>query len=249
MKRLLDYLTGRGRAAPVAFDAPLAPEEPFVAIGDVHGRDDLLGRLLDRLEAEEPELRVVLVGDYIDRGERSASVLARLSSRPHLVCLMGNHEAMCLGFLEDPAREGPRWLANGGLQTLASFGIGGVTLGSGPTALEAARDRLAMAMGENLIGWLADRPLLWHSGNVAVVHAGADPLRALEDQEERTLLWGHPRFAAQPRTDGIWVVHGHTILPEPVVEAGRIGIDTGAFATGRLTAALIAPEGVEFASL
>jgi serine/threonine protein phosphatase 1 len=248
MRRLLNYLTGRGTVAPVVFDAPLAPDEPFAAIGDVHGRDDLLARLIDRIEAEAPGCRIVLVGDYIDRGERSAGVLARLASRPDLVCLLGNHETMCLGFLEDPVREGPRWLANGGLQTLASYGIGGVTPGSGAAALDAARDRLSDAMGNGLIDWLAARPLLWRSGNVAVVHAGADPSLPMEEQEERTLIWGHSRFSSRARSDGIWVVHGHTIQPDPSAEGGRIGIDTGAYATGQLTAALVAPGRVEFLS-
>ncbi|TNC66853.1 metallophosphoesterase [Rubellimicrobium roseum] len=247
MKRLLD-LFGRRRAAPVPFDAPLAPAEPLAVIGDVHGRDDLLARLLDRLGREAPDHRVILVGDYLDRGEGSAAVLRRLPARPDLVCLKGNHEAMCLGFLEDPPREGRRWLANGGLQTLASFGVGGLTPTSGPEPLYEARDRLAVAMGEELIGWVQARPLHWASGNVAVTHAGADPALPMEEQDRRALLWGHPRFAETPRVDGLWIVHGHTIVPEPLAEAGRVAIDTGAYATGRLTAALIGPGELRFLS-
>lgn len=247
MKRLLDLL-GRRRAAPVPFDAPFAPEEPLAVIGDVHGRDDLLGRLLDRLGREAPDHRVILVGDYLDRGEGSAAVLRRLQARPDLLCLKGNHEAMCLGFLEDPRREGRRWLANGGLQTLASFGVGGLTPTSGPEALFDARDRLAEAMGDALIGWMQTLPLWWASGNVAVAHAGADPDLPMAAQERRSLLWGHPRFEEGARTDGLWIVHGHTIVPEPQAGAGRVAVDTGAYATGRLTAALVAEGRVRFLS-
>jgi serine/threonine protein phosphatase 1 len=247
MRRLLELFGRKAAPAPRArFEAPLAPDEPLAVIGDVHGRDDLLGRLLDRLAEEAPGHRVVLVGDLMDRGERSAQVVRRLIARDDLVVLRGNHEVMCLDFLEEPERKGPLWIRNGGLQTLASFGVGGLGISPSPAALREAAGRLETAMGTEMMAWLRLRPLTFRSGNVAVVHAAADPDLAIEEQEEATLLWGHPRFLRDARADGVWVVHGHTILEEPVVEAGRIGVDTGAYATGRLTAALIRPGGVAF---
>lgn len=248
MRRLLERMAGRRAPALEAFDAPLAPERPCAVIGDVHGRDDLLARLAAELAERAPEAQVVLVGDLIDRGERSAEVLRRVAERGDWLCLRGNHEAMCLEFLDEPDRHGPRWLLNGGLQTLASFGIGGLTERSRGGALLEARDRLQVAMGEALIGWMQGRPLLWRSGNVVVTHAGADPGRSIEAQEEQVLLWGHPRFTEAPRQDGLWVVHGHTILPRPIMEEGRIAVDTGAYATGRLTAALIGDGSLDFVS-
>lgn len=248
MRRLLERLTRRGARAPAGFDAPLAPERPLAVIGDVHGRDALLGRLLGQVAERAPDAQVVLVGDLIDRGDQSAGVLRRVLGRGDLVCLRGNHEAMCLEFLDNPEALGPRWLFNGGLQTLASFGVGGVSERSRGDVLREARDRFETAMGEETIAWLRARPLWWRSGNVAVVHAGANPARPLEEQDEQALIWGHPRFGEVPRQDGLWIVHGHTILPEPVVEEGRIGVDTGAYATGRLTAALIGAGKVEFVS-
>ena len=245
MRRLFDLFARRGGAV---FNAPLAPERPVAVIGDVHGRDDLLGRLLERLGREVPEHAVVLVGDLVDRGEQSAAVLRRVMERPDLTVLKGNHEAMCLDFLADPERKGALWIRTGGLQTLASFGVGGLGISPGPEALRTAAERLAQAMGPAMIGWLRALPTRWRSGNVAVVHAAADPARPLEEQEEAALLWGHPRFEEETRSDGLWVVHGHTILPEPLAAGGRIGVDTGAYATGRLTAALIAPGSVTFAS-
>jgi serine/threonine protein phosphatase 1 len=248
MKRFLGLLGREAPTGPAIFGAPLAPELPLAVIGDVHGCDSRLARLLDRIAAEAPEHQVIAVGDVVDRGEDSAGVLRRLAGRGDVLCLMGNHEAMLLEFLDEPERRGPRWLWNGGLQTLASFGVGGVVTSAGPEMLRDARDRLVDAMGEELIRWIRARPLGCRSGNVAVVHAGADPAHPLEDQDEDVLLWGHPDFMARPRSDGVWVVHGHTILPEPVAESGRIGVDTGAYATGRLTAALIGPGAVEFIS-
>lgn len=219
------------------------PDSPFYAIGDVHGCFDQLRALLDRMD---PDLPIVLVGDLVDRGDHSAEVLRLVQSRPGVVSLMGNHERMLLDFLDNPEGEGPRWLRVGGLQTLASFGIAGAGNLGDPAALRAARDTLAEMLGPELTAWIAARPLTWQSGNVAVVHAAADPKLPMEDQKPETLIWGHPAFERRQRTDGLWVVHGHTIVDTPSAEAGRISIDTGAFATGNLTAAYIAPEQIEF---
>jgi serine/threonine protein phosphatase 1 len=247
MRRLLDLFARTGPAAP-AFEAPLQPDEPLAVIGDVHGCDGLLGRLLDGISGEAAGHRVVVVGDMVDRGENSAAVLRRLADRPDIVCLKGNHEDMVLRFLAEPERAGRSWLRNGGVQTLASFGVGGLSLGAEGRALREAADRLAQAMGPGLIAWLEGLPLLFRSGNVAVVHAGADPRRALDAQEEQVLLWGHPRFESERREDGVWVVHGHVIQSEARAEEGRIAVDTGAYATGHLTAALIGPGRGEFLS-
>ena len=89
----------------------------------------------------------------------------------------------------------------------------------------------------------------YSSGNVHVVHAGADPARPLDRQSAHTLIWGHPDFLRRPRRDGQWVVYGHTIVDVVAAENGRIGVDTGAYATGRLSAALITRDGVESLSV
>ncbi|PSK81551.1 serine/threonine protein phosphatase 1 [Limimaricola soesokkakensis] len=226
------------RTVPV-FDAVLAPATPLAVIGDVHGRADLLFLMLDRLKREAPDHQVILVGDYLDRGEESQEVLEALREQSGLVCLKGNHEAMCLEFLKDPERYGPRWLRNGGLQTLASFGVGGVGQGTDAARLVAARDALAESLGDNAITWLQNLPLSWRSGNVAVVHAAADPELPISLQSEQTLLWGHPNFDRVARQDGVWIVHGHTIVDQARAEAGRIAVDTGAYASGQLSAAII----------
>lgn len=226
---------------------PPAPDAAFFAIGDIHGRDDLLARLLDKIAHAQSTGPIICVGDYIDRGEDSAGVLRRLMALgPGITCLMGNHEDMLIRFLDMPAENGARWLRNGGLQTMASFGIGNVTESSSADELTDARDRLRAAMGEPLERWLRALPTRWQSGNVAVVHAGADPALPLDVQTPETLIWGHPDFAKRARADGIWIVHGHTMVDDPVAVAGRISIDTGAYATGRLTAAHVAADGLRF---
>lgn len=223
----------------------VAPDAPMAVIGDVHGRADLLEKLLGQIGTDRA---LFCVGDYVDRGDRSADVLALLQERPDITCLRGNHEEMLLAFLEDPDSTGPRWLRYGGLQTLASFGIRGLSDTSRGADLIQARDRLRVAMGDAMIAWLGDMPL-WHlSGNVAVTHAGADPHCPIDEQSAGRLLWGHPDFFKSARRDGVWVVHGHTIVDAASARSGRISVDTGAYATGRLTAALIGPDGVEFIS-
>lgn len=161
---------------------------------------------------------------------------------------MGNHEDMLLNFLDDPARHGQRWLRYGGLQTLASFSVTNATQTSSTKDLEEARDRLVDAMGSPLIDWVRALPSSWQSGNIAVVHAGADPALPISKQDDQVLRWGHPSFDNTARSDGVWIAHGHTIVDMPVMEAGRINVDTAAYATGRLTMALISSDGVQFQS-
>lgn len=230
--------------------ATLAPDRRFFAVGDIHGRLDLLQQLLSRLE---PDVPIVFAGDYIDRGDHSAQVLHQLrhlndaADRP-VVCLLGNHEEMLLRFLDDPERTHRLWMRNGGYQTLLSFGLDEIT--PDMTADQAARaaDQLRLAMGAPLLDWLRNRPLWWTTGNVAVVHAAFDPVVDQAGQRRAVCLWGCPGFPDRPRKDGLWIVHGHTITPAPRIRERVVSIDTGAFATGRLTAADIRPGKITFLS-
>ena len=237
--------------APPEFTAPLLPDNDFYVIGDIHGCDSLLETLLEKIAVDTlPYMpQVVCVGDYVDRGENSADVLRRLydlylTYPENVVCLKGNHEAMMLSFLDNPERNAGRWLRNGGLQTLASFGIRGISQNMSVPDLLHLRDQLELAMGPDLQAWLEDMPVQWTNGNVSVVHAGADPEKPMTEQKEKTLIWGHSRFLKAPRTDGQWVVHGHIIAPEVAADQGRIGVDTGAYATNRLSAAVISADGL-----
>lgn len=229
--------------------SPVQPDQPLLVVGDVHGRDDLLAALLEKLHARSstmPGTKTIFVGDYIDRGEESAQVLRRLHNLTQgaddVLCLMGNHERMMLDFLDDPVGSGPRWMRHGGLQTLASFGIGGVRDTSEDAALGHAANQLSAALGPQLLAWITELPLDWSSGNVVVTHAALDPELPPSVQSDRCKLWGHPDFMRKPRRDGIWVAHGHVIVDMPTAAQSRISVDTGAVFTGRLTAALLRPN-------
>jgi len=231
------------------FTDPIAPDQPFLAIGDVHGRVDLVEKLERLILDQSPGLPAVFVGDYIDRGENSAQVIELLMSASEegaqpVFCLRGNHEEMCLRFLDKPVENGARWLKYGGLQTLASYGV--QMAGTDPDDLRRMRDDLALAMGDPVIEWMRRCPTHWNSGNVWVTHAGADPARPIPLQSTRNLIWGHKDFAEKPRADGQWIVYGHVIVDQPKAARGRIAIDTGAYATGRLTAAHISAGSVRF---
>lgn len=220
------------RRREVSFLDP-TPDAPVCVIGDVHGSMPLLERMVAQLPQDH---QIVLVGDYIDRGEHSRETLQYLSERLDLICLMGNHEEMLLQFLQAPEHKGGRWIRNGGLQTLASFGVVGARPHMTDKELIACRDQLQEAMGVPLINWLQSLGSSIRTGNVLIVHAGADPYAAPDAQFQETMIWGHPDFLRVPRRDGVWVVHGHTIVPVAQSKHGRIAIDTGAYASGTLSA-------------
>jgi serine/threonine protein phosphatase 1 len=231
------------------FDAPIAPDRPFFAIGDIHGNYRPLERVLEMIDARSQGEPVITVGDYVDRGPDSARVLSWLQHLTQrypadFICLKGNHEVMMLDFLDRPDDMGPRWLNHGGLQTLASYRIGPPT-GAGVRAL---RDALAEAMGDELIAWMRALPIFWQSGNVTVTHAGADPALPVDAQDADNMIWGHADFGTVPRDDGRWIVHGHRIVETPSAQYGIISIDTGSYATQRLTVAHVAPGRASFFS-
>lgn len=239
----------KGRAAAQGF-APIAPDAPFLAVGDLHGRLDLLEAALGRISGADHDLPLVFVGDYVDRGPDSAGVLRRLLDLQNtraapVICLSGNHEQMMLGFLETPHRHYRLWLRNGGDATLQSFGVPQPGSGATEAEVDALRTRFADAIGAQMQIWLRSLPQIWQSGNVWATHAGADPMVDLQSQDPHALVWGHPDFRRQPRTDGQWVLHGHTIVPSVHCQDGRIAIDTGAYRTGHLSLVRVDVGGVK----
>lgn len=220
---------------------PLNPDLHCYVVGDIHGCDRQLSQLLQRFD---PAVPIVFLGDYVDRGEHSRSVIHRLMQLETATCLMGNHEAMLLEFLEQPAGIGRQWLQYGGLQTLADFGVEAVSAQSSLQELERAARQFAAALGSEMRSWLSQRPLGCLNGNIFLSHAGADPDLSVDDQPKETLLWGAKTGRTTPHQEGLWLVHGHWIVPEPEIANGHIALDTGAYATGRLTAAEISSDGV-----
>jgi serine/threonine protein phosphatase 1 len=218
------------------------------AIGDVHGRHDLLSDLARRIEADlaaQPMKAVaVFVGDYVDRGPHSAAVLERLSGGwfpTPVIALRGNHEEMFLRFLEDPATLS-EWRRNGGLETWRSYGVNVVTGMRGEAFAEARRTLLA-ALPPSHLQFLRETRLSVSYGDYFFCHAGVRPGVALESQRADDLMWIRDGFLRFERPFGKVVVHGHTPVAKPDVRANRINIDTGAFATSVLTC--LALEGTE----
>jgi serine/threonine protein phosphatase 1 len=257
MLRPFRSLLGRKSAAPATPAAPdlPRPETMTYVVGDLHGRSDLLELMLELIDAHiggtgSTDPRLVFVGDYVDHGPDSAGGVARMRELTrdfpeNVTCLMGNHERMLLDFLADPALRGPRWLREGGAATLASFRVDAADLNPAapPEAWADAAGRLTAALGSEARDWLDGLPLSWSSGNLWVVHAGADPTRPMAEQTARVLLWGHPEFDSAPRGDDAWVAHGHVERDTPSLADGRIGVDTAAWSTGRLTCVAIRPDG------
>jgi serine/threonine protein phosphatase 1 len=222
----------------------LPPGELLYAVGDIHGRADLLDNLLHQIETDataSPAGKKVLVflGDYIDRGVDSCGVVERLVAglpqgfEAHF--LKGNHEAILLGFLRDPSML-DLWLANGGAATMASYGVDIEGLDRLSAQPEAWRDAFAASLPEAHLQFYQDLKLSLAIGDYFFVHAGIRPSLPLEQQVEADLIWIRAPFLEWPGPYGKVVVHGHTPGKVPVVRANRIGIDTGACFTHRLTA-------------
>lgn len=241
-------------AAPAAFPPLPCPAPPVCIIGDLHGRLDLLNGLLAQIERQPgaDTARIVFVGDLIDRGPDSAAVLERVRALTEArsgraQCLMGNHEQMMLAFLDAPRQSGARWIAAGGAETLASFGLSpwaspaGIAPEERLTVLASA---LRAALPDGMEAWLRQRPLFWQDGGLAISHAGADPGRAMTDQTTEALIWGHRLFSRRRRIDGLWLAHGHVIVERVQAQDGRIAVDTGAWRSGRLSAAWLDETGL-----
>ncbi|MBN9600163.1 MAG: serine/threonine protein phosphatase [Afipia sp.] len=221
---------------------PQVPEGVRVyAVGDIHGRADLLAPVLLQIEIDialHPVRRplVVFLGDYIDRGPDSKEVLDLLIAAGHAaetVFLKGNHETFLLDFLKDPTLL-ERWRQFGGLETLVSYGLQ-------PPIHPSLDDRIALA--RTLAGalppshrrFLEDLKTTFVCGDFLFVHAGLRPLVPIEQQAEEDLLWIRDDFLHWDKAFDKVVVHGHTPVLEPDIRFNRINIDTGAFATGRLS--------------
>lgn len=219
------------------------PGVRLYAIGDIHGRLDLLRRLhetivRDASTADGLRKIVVYLGDYIDRGEESRQVIQFLLDEPlagfEAVHLCGNHEEMLLAFLDDVA-VGPMWMYNGGDATLYSYGVG---LQDGASIEERharVQGKLREVLPKTHLRFLRGLRLYHVEDDYLFVHAGIAPGRPLEEQSPRDLLWIRNEFIRSEEDHGKCVVHGHTVVPAPDLRENRIGIDTGAYFSGILT--------------
>jgi len=235
------------RAGP---GSPAVPEGCRVyAVGDIHGCDDLLGALHRRIERDaaawEGRKLLVYLGDYIDRGPASKQVIDRLIGQPlagfESVFLKGNHEQALLDFLDYP-EEAASWLTFGGRETLGSYGIR-TSPYPGHRELVGVSEALSTVLPDSHRDFFNNGRMSWSSGDYYFVHAGIRPGVALDRQNLDDQLWIREDFTESRADHGKIVVHGHTIAPEVELYPNRIGIDTGAFASGVLTCLVL--EGKE----
>ena len=223
------------------------PYRRVYVIGDIHGRSDLLDKMIARVEQDferHPTLDglTVTLGDYVDRGPDSPGVLDRLAKNPFptpYTALKGNHEALFEAFLSDPA-VASQWRRFGGLETLHSYGVSvaAVMVGKG---FEEASAALRYAVPEEHFRFLGSLQLATSVGDYFLCHAGVRPGIPLERQSAEDLLWIRDEFLNSRTGFGKIIVHGHSPAAEPEILPNRINIDTGAYATGRLTCLVLEP--------
>lgn len=225
------------------------------AMGDIHGRLDLLTALhSDILEdtRRHPHAGtnvLIYLGDYIDRGPYSREVIDYLMSDPlpgfESVRLLGNHDEALLKFLEDPAI-GPSWSSFGGEATLLSYGVRAQPGLIGAARWEDMRRQLAENLPESHVAFLRALKTSVEAGDYLFVHAGVRPGVPLSAQRQEDMLWIRDAFLDSALDHGKVVVHGHTPVDAPEVRPNRIGVDTGAFASGVLTAVVLEGEDRRF---
>lgn len=240
-----------GRKTPEA--PPSAGGRLVYAVGDIHGRLDAFEPLLHAIAqdalASAPRERpmLVLLGDYVDRGPASAQVIDRilkLQSEPafEVRALKGNHEEALLQFRDEPGF-GQTWVEHGGSATLASYGVQPPATRTDPEAWETARLAFGKVLPPAHTHFYETLELMLTVGDYAFVHAGVRPGVPLERQVERDLLWIRAEFLQSTAKFEKIIVHGHTPMEEPQITGRRIGVDTGAYATGLLTAVRLDDSG------
>jgi serine/threonine protein phosphatase 1 len=232
-------------AASRSVNASAPPDTRIYAVGDIHGRADLLSEITARIDDDIRRRPIahaveVYLGDYIDRGPHSRTVIDLLAVRlvaNRAVCLRGNHEAVMEGFIQDPAIL-QYWQPLGGMQTLASYGV--ELHGGTETAVDLHRRFLdAFPRAHELFMQCLRNQFA--CGDFLFAHAGIRPGLPIEQQDVNDLIWIRNEFLDSTRDHERFIVHGHTPVPHPDIRHNRINIDTCAWRTGTLTC--IAIEG------
>lgn len=213
------------------------------AIGDVHGCYDHLRQLEDLIFSDAATLEgsklIIVLGDFVDRGPNSARVIDHLLCAPPegiaRICLSGNHERMMLQFLQDP-RSATQWLNFGGRETLFSYGITPWNLEAASGSAKKLGQLLQSHVPAEHVSFLQNLPVLIQTPTHVFVHAGLRPGVPLPEQSETDILTIKPDLLDSAKDFEFKVVHGHTVVSQPQNLPNRINIDTGAYATGQLTA-------------
>lgn len=216
------------------------------AIGDVHGRLDLLLKLEAQITADvtkqkQPAL-IIMLGDYIDRGPDSCAVLDHLLAPPpdniKRICLRGNHEEGMLAFLDEPSAKAG-WLEMGGRETLFSYGFDIDDFNSSRRERRMLQYKVDSHVPEEHREFLHKLPACAIFSDFVFVHAGLRPGVPMSAQTDEDMLWIRKAFLDQSEDFGFTVVHGHTPLDKPFASSYRICVDTGAYISDHLTAAKI----------
>ncbi len=228
-------------------DVPRGPSgQRAYVVGDVHGRLDLLDQLLDQihrdLDARRPsKALVIFLGDLIDRGPSSAQVIERLRTYRHdgvrPIFLLGNHEEVLIRLAGGETDLIPGWLRFGGAQCLESYGADPQAIAGAPAA--AALASIRQVIPASHVEFLRGFADTCRFGDYLCVHAGIRPGIELDRQRQSDLRWIREPFLLDDSDHGFVVVHGHTISNGTDERPNRIGIDTGAYRTGTLTALAI----------
>jgi serine/threonine protein phosphatase 1 len=226
---------------PAAVSSGLARQLVY-AVGDIHGMDDLLAELIVAIEADAAAwglpATIIFLGDLVNRGSKTRQVIERLmagsrQAEHRWIVLRGNHEQVMLDAVTREMRF-KRWLKMGGRATLESYG---------GTRKDETPEGACRLINPAHLAFLAGLPLTHVEGEYLFVHAGVHPGVPLDRQEAETLLTIRGRFLSQPHRLPFTVIHGHTPTNgAPLLGPGRIGVDTGAYFTGVLTAVAIGPE-------
>jgi len=241
MLQALKQIFARREEAPVA---AVPAGRRVYAIGDIHGRLDLFEALIEAIEDDDrqrgpADTLVVLLGDLVDRGADSKGVIDRArewQGRRAVRILAGNHEEMFLRSLTD-IETFRHFLRHGGRETALSFGIDRQQFLQ--ATMEEAQELFRQAVSADDVAYIESFEDMIRVGDYLFVHAGIDPRLPLEEQRQKDLRWIREPFLSHAEPHGVVVVHGHTIREEVEERGNRIGIDTGAFMTGRLTALVL----------
>jgi serine/threonine protein phosphatase 1 len=257
------FMKAQAASSALQMSSSLPDGVRFYAVGDIHGRLDLLEGLLDTIEQDNrsrgsARTTLIFLGDYVDRGPDSKGVVDRLIAarqRRNLLAqdriavaapafrylfLKGNHEHLLLTFLEDP-EAGRSWLRYGGSATLLSYGVDERLVARAETQEETSLREASRAfrrlLPDSHLEFYQALELSYRSGDYMFVHAGINPSLPLHRQREEDLLWIRDKFLYWPHNLGCVVVHGHSPEIKPADLPNRIGIDTYAVQTNTLTAA------------
>jgi serine/threonine protein phosphatase 1 len=221
------------------------PDTVIYAIGDIHGRADLLAAIHDRIAVDAQRRAaqhkwVIYLGDYVSRGESPRAVVERvlewLPESFGRIALKGNHEDLLLRFLDGDLEAGRHWFDYGGQDALAGYGV---TIpdrqARDDAGVAALRDRFSVALPSSHLEFFRSLRTSHRAGDYYFVHGGVRPGVPLTEQIEHDCMWIRKTFLDSDIDHGAVVVHGHSISAHPVVRHNRIGIDTGAYKSGILT--------------